>query len=145
VDDRATRRSAELTLPAKATSPGRARKFVTTTLAAWGTGDADDATLVVSELVTNALLHARTGMTVRLAEEGDGAVRLSVTDGSAHALQQRRFSVESGTGRGLRLLDALAVEWGVDELDGGKTVWCVLGPGPSAAFADFDIDAVEAL
>lgn len=138
-------RSARLALPAKATSPSRARRFVTATLAGWGV-ESDDAALVVSELVTNALLHARTSMTVELAEDGDDVVRLSVSDGSAQALQERHFSLESGTGRGLRLLDALALAWGVDEHKSGKTVWCRLSlGGVPGAFADFDIDAVEAL
>ncbi|HWL37345.1 MAG TPA: ATP-binding protein [Frankiaceae bacterium] len=139
-------RSARLSLPANATSPSRARKFVVRTLTDWGVASVDDAALVVSELVTNALLHARTSMVVSLAEDGTDALRLSVADGSVAALQERHFSLESGTGRGLRLLDSIALEWGVDRRDDGKTVWCRLPvDGASAAYAGFDIDAVEAL
>lgn len=140
------RRSARLTLPAKATSPARARRFVRDSLAQWDMqGDADDLLLVVSELVTNALLHARTGMTVELVAEAEDAVRLAVTDGSAQAPQERHFSAESGTGRGLRLLDSLAQAWGVEEHAPGKTVWCRVTLGGTDAFLAFDIDAVEAL
>lgn len=139
-------RSARLSLPANATSPSRARTFVVRTLTGWGVPAVDDAALLVSELVTNALLHARTSMVVSLAEDGPDAVRLAVADGSVAALQERHFSLESGTGRGLRLLDAIAIEWGVERRDDGKTVWCRLPvDGGSAAYAEFDIDAVEAL
>ncbi len=139
-------RTAQLTLPPKATSPARARRFVAETLAAWDAeGAADDALLIVSELVTNALLHARTGMTITVVDESPDAVRLSVSDGSAQAPQERHFSPESGTGRGLHLLDALALEWGVDQHAGGKTVWCRVPLAGTGAFAGFDIDAVEAL
>lgn len=137
-------RSAELTLPAKATSPARARRFVSGTLSAWDVDGGDDALLIVSELVTNALLHARTKMTVTLTEHAPGLVRLEVTDGSGEDLHQRNFSLDSGTGRGLRLLDALAAEWGVERHAGGKTVWCVVSL-TDESFTAFDVDAVEAL
>lgn len=137
-------RSAELTLPPKSTSPARARRFVDDTLTAWGVEGGEDAVLLASELVTNALLHARTSMTVRLAEQDDESIRLSVTDGSTQALQERHFSIESGTGRGLRLLTSLASEWGVEWHEGGKTVWSRIPLGRTS-YAEFDIDAVEAL
>lgn len=146
MSERGETRTATLSLPANATSPSRARTFVVRTLAGWGVPSADDVALAVSELVTNALLHARTSMVVSLTEDGPDAVRLSVADGSVAALQERHFSLESGTGRGLRLLDSLALEWGVDQRDDGKTVWCRLPVGgASAAYAEFDVDAVEAL
>ena len=135
-------RSAEIRLPARASSPGAARRFVAKTLEGWRFAGGDDAILVVSELVTNALLHARTPMTVTLAEDGD-ALRLSVTDGSMQELQQRHFSADSGTGRGLRLLASLASEWGVEWHGDGKTVWARIEPG-HVAYA-FDVDAIEAL
>lgn len=144
----AQRRSARLTLPAKATSPARARRFVSGTLAAWHAEGGEDAVLLVSELVTNALLHARTAMTVHLAEDEPGVVRLSVSDGSAGTLQERRFSLDSGTGRGLRLLGSLALEWGVEPQGAGKTVWCRIALAASEgaeSYREFDIDALEAL
>jgi anti-sigma regulatory factor (Ser/Thr protein kinase) len=139
------RRSAHLGLPAQPTAPARARRFVSATLAAWQVEEGDDAVLVVSELVTNALLHARSAMTVRIAEEPDGALRLSVEDASPVPPRTRTFSIESGTGRGLRLLESLAEEWGVEPVEGGKVVWCRIRPGAASAFTGFDVDAVEAL
>ena len=142
----AGRRSAQLTLPPNATSPARARRFVTSTLAAWRVeSSGDDLLLLASELVTNALLHARTPMTIRLDDEGDDVVRLAVIDGSPLGIQQRRFSVESGTGRGLRLLDAVALDWGVRHGRNGKTVWCLVSLSAEASYGTFDVDAVEAL
>lgn len=134
-----------MTLPPSATSPAQARRFVASTLGAWGIDGGEDVLLLVSELVTNGLLHARTPMTVKVAEDGPGAVRLAVSDESPQTLQERNFSIESGTGRGLRLLDALAMEWGVTTQRSGKTVWCRISTDGSAAFAAFDIDSVEAL
>lgn len=134
-----------MTLPPSATSPAQARRFVATTLRGWGVDGGEDVLLLVSELVTNGLLHARTSMTVKVAEDGPGAIRLSVSDESRQELQPRNFSAESGTGRGLRLLDAMALEWGVTAQRSGKTVWCRISTDGSAAFADFDVDAVDAL
>lgn len=139
-----TPRAGELTLPAAARSPSRARAFVGATLREWGLDDDADVLLAVSELVTNALLHARTPMTVRVTSEGDGVVLIAVTDGSVVPPRGRRFTVESGTGRGLRLLDSLSEEWGVETHGSGKTVWARMRLG-ATEYAEFDIDAVEAL
>jgi anti-sigma regulatory factor (Ser/Thr protein kinase) len=137
-------RSAHLSLPAQATAPARARRFVSATLAAWGVDGGDDAVLVVSELATNALLHARSPMTVRLVEE-DRALLLSVADESPVPPRAKSFSVESGTGRGLRLISSLASAWGVENVTGGKVVWCRIPLGGPGRLAAFDVDAVEAL
>jgi len=137
-------RTGEITLPAAARSPSRARAYVAGLLADWGMDDDGDVLLALSELVTNALLHARTAMTVRVAAEGPDVVRIEVADGSTVTPRGRRFTVESGTGRGLRLLDTLAEEWGVRTADGGKTVWARVRIG-EREYAEFDVDAVEAL
>lgn len=140
-----TARDAELALPPVAASAARARAFVRETLDAWGLDGYDDVLLLASELVTNALLHARTPMVVRLADEDDGVVLLSVSDGNVAPPRGRRFSVESGTGRGLHLLDSLGEEWGTETRPDGKTVWCRVRLGGTLSFAEFDLDAVEAL
>lgn len=140
-----SQRSSELSLPAAAKSPCEARRFIAARLAEWGLEDDGDVSLAASELVTNALLHARTPMTVRVELEADGeVVRVEVSDGSVAQPRGRRFTVESGTGRGLRLLDTLSEEWGVDTRDGGKTVWCRVRLGQET-YEEFDIDSVEAL
>ena len=103
----------------------------------------EQAVLLVSELVTNAVLHARTRFTVEV-EVVDDTARVSVEDSSPLPPAVRTFSDLAGSGRGLHLVEALASRWGVDSRDGaGKRVWFELDL--SAAGAVFDLDAVEPL
>lgn len=140
-----SRRPRDLTLPPLAKSPSEARAFVAERLAEWGVEDDGDVSLAVSELVTNGLLHARTPMTLSVSLEDDGkVVRIQVTDGSVAPPRGRRFTLESGTGRGLRLLDSLSEEWGVVPREGGKTVWCRIRLG-ARSYEEFDVDSAEAL
>ncbi|MEU5347241.1 ATP-binding protein [Streptomyces sp. NPDC020766] len=84
--------------------------------------------LCVSELLTNVIVHLGedTPVTVRLAHD-DGRTRLEVTDPDPYSwLILRRAAPDDETGRGLLLLDAVALRWGVDQGPGGKTVWCEL-------------------
>jgi anti-sigma regulatory factor (Ser/Thr protein kinase) len=101
-----------------------ARRFVAGHLAANGRGDvAPDARLIVSELATNALMHAGTGFTVTV-DVGEDAVLLRVTDGSAHLPVVGALGLEQAGGRGLGIVAALAGAWGVTpEPGGGKSVW----------------------
>ena len=90
-----------------------------------------DATLVVTELAANAVLHARTGFSVAIMP-ARGALRIEVRDGSALPPVMREAGPSSGSGRGLPLIDALAREWGVDHTASGKTVWAHLAaPAPA--------------
>jgi anti-sigma regulatory factor (Ser/Thr protein kinase) len=103
-----------------------ARRFVRETLRRLGADDLIEAAeLGVSELVTNACLHARTSITVGLHLVEAGVVRIEVADDSP--LQPRQYAADplTTTGRGLRLLSAYGT-WGVNEpIVGrvGKTVW----------------------
>lgn len=116
-------------LPPVARSVPQARQHVGAALRQWGLdGLADTACLLTSELVTNAVLHARTSMTVSIVEKDNG-VRVSVTDGSPVPVALRRHSTTATTGRGLQLLDQLADAWSVEEAGGGKTVWFTLSAG----------------
>ena len=87
----------------------------------------DDAQLLVSEVVTNALVHAGTTIDVAVTVLGE-SVRVEVSDGAAHLPVRRDYAALAGTGRGLRLVEELADEWGVDVAGDGKTVWFELGP-----------------
>jgi anti-sigma regulatory factor (Ser/Thr protein kinase) len=84
----------------------------------------DNAALLVSELVTNAVLHARTGCVVVAEVDGD-SLRVEVIDGAgdsaAVAPGGARLSAEGG--RGLVIVDVVATAWGVDEHSAGKSVW----------------------
>lgn len=107
-----------------ARSVPEARRCVRMTLTGWGL-DAilDTVVLLTSEIVTNAVLHARTDFTLGIAKVGVDGVRVSVSDASPVPPAMRARSDTATTGRGLRLLDQLASEWHTDENNGGKTVW----------------------
>lgn len=77
---------------------------------------------LASEIVTNAILHARTPFSVEVT--GDAAhFRVAVRDGSTELPVKRGYSPHHPTGRGLHIVEALADRWGVDAEDDGKTVW----------------------
>ena len=116
--------SHEIELVAEAVSLSSARQFVAMHL---GEHDlsclVDDMRLVVSELATNALLHAQTPYTVALA--GDGrSVLLTVQDGSSAAPVPATADGMDTGGRGLSIVSALSDDWGViHRLGEGKAVW----------------------
>lgn len=82
----------------------------------------ETAELLVSEIVTNALVHAGTPIDVGFSFI-DGGLRVEVTDGSPHAPSPRGYGPSAGTGRGLMLLEEMVDEWGVVADEPGKTVW----------------------
>lgn len=113
----------ERSLPPLASSAAQARQLVRETLESAGAAHwADDAELVVSELVTNALVHAATEVRLQVRVDRSG-VRVEVRDGSGHLPVRRDYSTASGTGRGLALVADLAHEWGAFADHDGKVVW----------------------
>jgi anti-sigma regulatory factor (Ser/Thr protein kinase) len=96
-------------------------------------GLAGDAELLLSELVGNAVRHARPlpGGVVRVAwEVATREVVLRVTDGGSsngHRPHETTVGPESTSGRGLTIVAALARRWGVEPTRGGQSVWAVLG------------------
>ncbi|MCZ4123669.1 ATP-binding protein [Streptomyces sp. H39-S7] len=104
---------------------GRLRRISTSKLRSWGlVALLDDANLLVSELVTNALRYGEGGeIEFRLVITLQGLL-LAVNDGSAHRPQLRVAGDSSETGRGLFLVAALADDWGVSA--DGTTTWCTL-------------------
>ena len=115
--------SASTDLPAHPLSARRARRFVLTALDAFGVRGLDEvAELLTSEVVTNAVVHAHSG--VRVSVEGlSSGVRISVADSNPLIPAVRRPVEEAEHGRGLHLVDTLAQDWGVDRLGEGKAVW----------------------
>lgn len=94
----------------------------------------DEAELVVSELTSNALRHARPladgTIRVRWRTKG-GSVELEVSDGGSPSVPRPApIAVWSSTGRGLRIVRSVAHEWGVIGDANGRTIWAALG-GPS--------------
>jgi anti-sigma regulatory factor (Ser/Thr protein kinase) len=122
--------------PPDLSSAAAARHFAEERLSAWGADDLLESTrLLVSELVINAVLHARTPADVQLRFAG-GCLRVEVGDRSERPLARRAFSPSATTGRGLMILDALANRWGVETDDEGKVVWFELDSAAASAFAD---------
>ena len=120
--------------PAHARSIRAARALVRDALSSWDLHHLEDvATLLVSELATNALLHARTDFAVEAVRRRD-VLRVMVLDCSPAMPHPRRHSLEAGTGRGLSLIETLAGSWGseISEDPWAKGVWFEL---PTAATA----------
>jgi signal transduction histidine kinase len=109
----------------------RARRLALDTLAGAGTSG-DEAVLLLSELATNAVIHAGSPFQVTIRCRDD-RLRIEVADGSRAVARRQRFSATSGTGRGLALVDDIADRWGVDERGDGKTVWFELAVRPAGS------------
>ena len=108
-------------------------------------GACDDAAALVSELATNAVIHARTPFTLVVSRIED-RVRVDVHDGSAVLPRRRAYGLDAATGRGLRLISTMSSDWGIEAETGGKVVWFELpceGMGDVAAwYDDLDLDAL---
>jgi anti-sigma regulatory factor (Ser/Thr protein kinase) len=109
--------------PSAPASAGQARAFVQSVLASAGLDHlAYTATLLVSELVANAVLHGGTPLEV-VARCGEDRVRVEVHDGNPQLPVRKHYSNMSGTGRGLMLVERMAADWGSDRTGSGKVVW----------------------
>ena len=108
-------------------SVGVARSLVRDSLAGFDRDARDVALLLTSELVTNAILHARTPVQLGVLVDGDRAL-VCVADRlpESPALSPRAHSHDRPGGRGLALVEDLADTWGTTTYTGGKTVWFVL-------------------
>jgi PAS domain S-box-containing protein len=90
----------------------------------------ESATLLLSEIVTNAFVHVGTEVLLRVLSTKE-AVRVEVEDAGAHLPARRHYAGTAGTGRGLQLIDDLADRWGADAHSTGKTVWFEMGDLPA--------------
>ncbi len=115
----------EWELPDELASCGKARRLVVATLLKWQM-PGDDAVLVVSELVGNALAHGEGPVGLRLAYDSS-LVRIEVRDTSSVLPYRRSVRDNEVAGRGLLIVGELAVDWGVIIGPGRcKTVWAEL-------------------
>ncbi|EGX56376.1 regulatory protein [Streptomyces zinciresistens K42] len=113
---------------------GRARRWARSRLAGSGIGAdeplAETLILLVSELVTNAVVHTGCPAVLRLslpeAAQDRAPVRLEVADRSTRAPVPRCADGEATGGRGLALVDGLADRWGWSADGAGKRIWCEL-------------------
>lgn len=122
---------------------GRARRWARSRLAGSGIGAdeplAETLILLISELVTNAVVHTGCPAVLRMrlseapdapdapeeaAGAGPGTVRVEVADVSARPPRQRHADGEATNGRGLELVDGLADRWGWQAEGTGKSIWC---------------------
>ena len=79
-------------------------------------------TLLLSEVVTNAILHARSEIEVHVVNHGP-VLRVEVRDHGAGAPVVRRQAHDATSGRGLAIVEQVATAWGVTQLPDGKMVW----------------------
>ena len=110
-------RSHHQQLPPTPQSASRAREFIRA-----HTGDDDVALLLTSELVTNAVLHARTELVLGVAVDGD-TVLVTVGDHSTDEPVRPPTDHTRTSGRGMMLVESMARNWGVEQTDAGKVVW----------------------
>jgi anti-sigma regulatory factor (Ser/Thr protein kinase) len=114
--------------PAEPESPGRARRLVAATLRQWGHDDAlvDDVALIVSELTTNAVRHARSPFVLAVRVQ-NAMLRVAVQDETPPA-----GGFLARPAHGLGLVDALSTRWDVERTPAGKVVWAELPCEPHA-------------
>jgi anti-sigma regulatory factor (Ser/Thr protein kinase) len=116
---------ARTTLPVSVTTPAQARAFVTEAVErAIAPVPVDDLTLVVSELVTNAVVHGAGEVVVDVTIH-DAGIRVEVAD-AAPEVKPIAPVVDGESGRGLLLVSRLAHRWGVRRHDSGKVFWADL-------------------
>ena len=107
------------------TSVGAARRFVRDVLKTRLVDDGVVSTveLLTSEVVTNAIIHARSGPLLAV-EVGDNVVRVAVRDSSPELPVRRLAHLDDLSGRGVVIVEELASAWGVElERSGAKRVW----------------------
>jgi anti-sigma regulatory factor (Ser/Thr protein kinase) len=114
------------TLPHDTTAPGVARHIVASALTSWR--DPDDAVLVASELVTNAVQHGLPPIELNL-NRGTGRLRLTVSNAVGTPLTVPRIvapGADEPDGRGLAIVETLSTEWGWSNTDRMVSVWAEL-------------------
>lgn len=128
------RRNLQLTLPATDHAVRQARQATRAVLAAWRLAYLEEtAVLLVSELVTNTVRHARDTRTMALElRAAESWLRIEIADGDPRWPQPRTPDGLDESGFGFVLVDSLAGKWGVRELAAGKAVWAELDSRPEA-------------
>jgi anti-sigma regulatory factor (Ser/Thr protein kinase) len=116
-------------LACELTAVAHARRFVAQTVRSWEVTPAhlDDAVLLASELVANAVLHARTETRLTVFARSSGALRVEVYDDNSRVPAAAAPPDDATSGRGLQVIEQVASNWGVERYAGGKKVWFEVG------------------
>jgi hypothetical protein len=135
VSDTVGQRTAVFEVPPSAVALSEARRFATRTLAAWELPEsvAEDAILIVSELVTNAIVHGRPPVRLRLVR-APRELAIEVDDDASAIPRKLHASLEDINGRGLAIVAEIGSRWAARANGRGKTVWSTLPiPGSDPA------------
>jgi anti-sigma regulatory factor (Ser/Thr protein kinase) len=111
--------------PPKAASAAEARGYVRSLLVGYGRDLTDAVVLLTSELVSNAIVHGESAITIDIGRI-DGHVRVSVSDESEKLPELHFPDPFDPNGRGLAIVNELSDAWGVERGANGKTVWFTL-------------------
>jgi anti-sigma regulatory factor (Ser/Thr protein kinase) len=108
-------------------SPGRARRLALSALSEWGCSPSllQDAAVVVSELATNAVLHAASSFSLSVTLE-DSLLRIAVHDARPLSVTMHDGGLSPQPTHGLGLVEALSLRWGTEGTAQGKAVWAEL-------------------
>jgi hypothetical protein len=118
------------TYPPELASAHRAQQFVAELLGG-APFDTESARVITCELVTNAVIHGRSDVTLTVRSTSGPIVCLEVTDANGCCdLHAKLPTPEATTGRGLLFVETLARSWGVAPHGDGKTVWALLDRPP---------------
>jgi anti-sigma regulatory factor (Ser/Thr protein kinase) len=124
-DDEGLDVAARIRLPSLPESASRARRFITDfcQAAKLPADMCHTAALLVSELVTNAVIHGRTSATIEV-HQPPGTLRVAVRDDNPVLPPVGELpSLTAESGRGLTIVSVLADNWGIEAVEGGKAVW----------------------
>jgi PAS domain S-box-containing protein len=143
VEERVIERSASFAPDPR--TPAAARQLLREVLEECGPAEwRDAAEVALSELATNAILHAHTAVTVHVRCTAT-ELRVEVGDESSIIPQQRVYAADATTGRGLGMVAALTDAHGIVRSPSGKVVWFCLGRQPAVPSADAGAMEIEAL
>jgi anti-sigma regulatory factor (Ser/Thr protein kinase) len=120
------------TFPAQPGSVKAARAAIHDALTGVDPSVVESVVLMVSELTTNAILHARTEFTVELETSAD-QLRVTVSDAGPGDPALKTPARDTTTGRGLQIVERLADQWGIADGTPGKSVWFVVRTGTGGA------------
>jgi anti-sigma regulatory factor (Ser/Thr protein kinase) len=129
-DERAVTATRRCRVGCSSSAPARARAFVGDAGQDWGLPEImiESAQLATSELVSNSVEHALSGVEIVLERHPDNRLRISVRDNSRTFPVMHPVEAARPRGRGMALVEALAEVWGITPHPDGKTVWLELAP-----------------